>query len=160
MGKFMKRLLFVLIALAGCSEPVVLNIVADKQTLKNRGLEQTIELVASDHGIDANLIRAVMHVESSYCRNNLSNKGAIGCMQVTAPMAKTVCGIPDAQLLYNRKLNIDCGAQILALHYKQRGDLVLALREYNGGYRALSGKYKESEKYWKKVLTTYNQLKG
>ena len=153
-------ILTMILGIAGCSDPVVLSVVADKPALKSRDIEQTIELVASDHGLDANLIRAVMHVESSYCRNNLSNKGAIGCMQVTAPTARTVCGIPDPQLLYNRKLNIDCGAQILALHYKQRGDLVLALREYNGGYRALSGKYKESENYWRKVLTTYNQLKG
>jgi soluble lytic murein transglycosylase-like protein len=116
-------------------------------------IEEVILSEADYHGINPGIIRGIIQQESAWDASAVSSAGAIGLMQVTPWTAKRVCEIHDPKLLFEPKLNIQCGVAIFALHYKDRGSVIAALREYNGGYRCMKSKRcGESENYWPRVL--------
>lgn len=106
---------------------------------------------AHQHGLDADLILALMHVESFFDRYAISRVGAQGLMQVM-PFWRLEIGRPQDNLT-DVETNIRYGTAILA-HYidVSKGDLVEALGRYNGS----KGKLKYPElvvsryrKYWR-----------
>jgi hypothetical protein len=138
-----------------------------KLLTRDQVIESSARIWSDHYGVEVtpNMIKAKMWVESRDCTLNLSDKGAIGCLQVTKATAKKICGIGDAKLLANENINIDCGTQIYAYHLAERHDEVYALVEYNGGWPCLklhldpeSNGCAESEKHWRLVLTKKNQL--
>jgi len=86
---------------------------------------------ANRQRIDADLVLAVMHVESAFDRFAVSSAGAQGLMQVM-PFWRLEIGRPQDNLT-DVQTNIRYGTAILA-HYLgvSRGDLVDALARYNG----------------------------
>lgn len=83
------------------------------------------------HNVDADLILAVMQVESAFDRFAISSAGAQGLMQVM-PFWRNEIGRPQDNLT-DIGTNIRYGSAILA-HYLvvSRNDLVDALARYNG----------------------------
>jgi soluble lytic murein transglycosylase-like protein len=83
------------------------------------------------HGLDADLVLAVMQVESAFDRFAISRVGAQGLMQVM-PFWRDEIGRPQDNLT-EVETNIRYGTTILA-HYLDvsKGDLVDALARYNG----------------------------
>jgi hypothetical protein len=69
-------------------------------------LDDYIRLSAEHHGINPDLIDAVIRVESSYRPQVVSHAGAIGLMQIMPATAKTVCEIEDSSLLKIKQINI------------------------------------------------------
>lgn len=86
---------------------------------------------AARHQVDADLILAVMQVESAFDRFAISSAGAQGLMQVM-PFWRNEIGRPQDNLT-DVSTNIRYGSAILA-HYLvvSRNDLVDALARYNG----------------------------
>lgn len=104
-------------------------------------LLQTVYREANRHELDADLVLAVMQVESAFDRYAISRVGAQGLMQVM-PFWRLEIGRPQ-DILTDMDTNIRYGTAILA-HYLvvSNGDLVDALGRYNGS----RGKLKYPEK--------------
>jgi soluble lytic murein transglycosylase-like protein len=103
------------------------------------------------------LLRAVMQVESNFYAEAVSNKGAIGLMQLM-PATAAQMGVLDP---FDARQNVLGGARFLRLlanHFG--GDLVLTIAAYNAGQGAVekySGipPYAETRMYVQRVLSNY-----
>lgn len=118
-----------------------------------------INMAALKFGIDPNLIKAVIKTESSFNPEAISNKGAIGLMQLMPQTAKAMGVNP-----YNSKENIIGGVKYLKNMLDEfDGDLDLALAAYNAGpgsvknYRDVPP-FKETREYIKKVTDYYKKF--
>lgn len=88
-----------------------------------------INTAASQHGVPASLITAVMDTESSYDPNAKSPKGASGLMQLMPDTARSL----GVQNINDPDENINAGAKYLSDMYKQFGSVETALIAYNYG---------------------------
>ena len=89
---------------------------------------------ASMFGVAADLIRAVIQVESEFDRRAVSSKGAQGLMQLM-PFTARRFGVLDA---FDPRQNIFGGAQYLRVLLDLfQGDIALALAGYNAGENAV-----------------------
>lgn len=87
-----------------------------------------IAAAASEFGIDANLIRTVIHIESNFENGKTSSAGARGLMQIT-PDSASGC---NATWATDPKENIRCGAKYLRkLLSDNAGSVQAALARYN-----------------------------
>jgi soluble lytic murein transglycosylase-like protein len=89
-----------------------------------------ITAAALEFGVDEALLRAVVHAESAFNPNALSNKGAQGLMQLMPGTADDL-GVDNP---FDATQNIRGGAQYLAQQLKSfQGDEKLAMAAYNAG---------------------------
>ncbi len=109
------------------------------------------------------LILAVMAVESNFNPQALSDKGAMGLMQLMPATAKDLY-VADA---WDPAQNIEGGARYLRLLANQySGDLVKTLAAYNAGPDAVrrAGEavpdYPETREYVRKVVALYQAFKA
>ena len=123
--------------------------------LDSRPFADLIETVALKHGVDPNLVHAVVQAESGYRANAKSPVGARGLMQVMPATAKDM-GITN---LYDPHNNLEAGVQYLKF-LLARFDLKRAIAAYNAGPGAVR-KYKgippfrETQNYVKKVMKNF-----
>lgn len=116
-----------------------------------------VERWASDRALDPKLVQAVMQVESGYNPKALSNKGAIGLMQLM-PGTASELGVDDP---WNPEGNVAGGtAYLRRLLDTFSGDLELALAAYNAGPGAVLRHagvppYAETRTYVRKILCLY-----
>lgn len=104
-----------------------------------RAYAQLVEGAAHRHGIDPNLLFAVMRVESIYNRRIVSTAGAVGLMQIMPRTGRLIAdqlGMRnfDTTDLLDPETNVELSAWYLA-SLLQRFDqrLPLAIAAYNGG---------------------------
>lgn len=118
--------------------------------------------VAGQYNIDPMLMHAVIHAESAYNEHALSDKGAVGLMQLMPATAERF----GKTALYQPRDNLEAGAaylQELLQHFG--GRLSLALAGYNAGEEAVlrNGNtvppYPETRAYVQRVLAYYDALK-
>ena len=109
------------------------------------------------------LLRAVMAVESNYNARAVSEKGAVGLMQLMPGTAKDMY-VYD---VWDPAQNIDGGARYLRLLANQYGgDLMRTLAAYNAGpdaVRRSGGKIPdipETREYVRKVVALYEAYKA
>ena len=121
-------------------------------------IEKHINEYSFKYGLDPELIKAVIKVESNYNPNAVSSKGAVGLMQLLPSTAKLM-GVNNP---YNIKENIYGGCKYLKYLLEEfSGDLKLALAAYNAGkemvlqYKGIPP-FKETISYVKKVMNIYN----
>ncbi|MEP6940961.1 MAG: lytic transglycosylase domain-containing protein [Rudaea sp.] len=89
-----------------------------------------IATAAAEFGVDPALLRAVMHAESAFNPNAISNAGAQGLMQLMPATAADV-GVTNP---FDSTQNIRGGARYLGLLLQQfNGDERLATAAYNAG---------------------------
>lgn len=117
-----------------------------------------VEDAARQHGLDPNLLHAMIRVESGYNPRALSAKGARGLMQLMPATARRF-GVADA---FNPKENVRAGAEYVQwLLNLFQGDVELALAAYNAGENAVIRAgyrippYGETRSYVPKVLAHY-----
>lgn len=117
--------------------------------------------VARRHGLDPELVLAVVGVESGFRPEAISPKGAIGLMQLMPATAGSL-GVAD---VLDPAQNLDGGVRHLgALLTLYGGDIARALAAYNAGEGAVARHggippYKETRAYVKKVLERYRESK-
>jgi Transglycosylase SLT domain len=93
-------------------------------------LKPLVDTISANHGVDAALVRAVMKTESNFNRYAVSNKGALGLMQLI-PSTGRRYGVRD---FFDPQQNIDGGVRHLKfLLEKFNGNLDLSLAAYNAG---------------------------
>lgn len=113
--------------------------------------------VARRHGLDPELVLAVVSVESGFQPDAVSPKGARGLMQLMPPTAAAL-GVADP---FDPAANLDGGARHLgALVTRYGGDLKKALAAYNAGEGAVDRHkgvppYVETRAYVAEVLRRY-----
>ena len=124
------------------------------------------------HGIDYELLQALIATESGFDARAVSPKGAVGLMQLIAPTAarygvKADKNSPIEQKLTDPKINISAGATYLRdLINMFPGKIELAIAAYNAGEGAVQRagnkipNYPETKNYVKNVMQLYNQLRG
>ena len=123
------------------------------------------------HGIDYELLQALIATESGFDTFAVSPKGAVGLMQLMPPTAerygvKADKKIPIQTKLTDPKTNIRAGASYLRDLIKMfPGQLELALASYNAGEGAVKRagnkipNYPETKNYVKTVMQLYSYLK-
>jgi len=121
------------------------------------GVRELVRQVSVEHGLDPNLVDALVRVESAYNPKALSHKGAMGLMQLM-PATASRLGVDDP---FDPEQNVRGGVREFARlvdHY--RGNLQFALAAYNAGEGAVSRyrgipPYKETRNYVSRILTIY-----
>lgn len=119
-------------------------------------IDELVRTTAERHGVDPNLIHAVITAESNYDATAVSHAGAIGLMQLMPGTAQELGVDPwiPAQ-------NVEGGVRYLKGLLDRFEDVSLALAAYNAGERAVMkyGRqippYRETQQYVGKVLSMY-----
>ncbi|MEO8388823.1 MAG: lytic transglycosylase domain-containing protein [Polaromonas sp.] len=123
------------------------------------------------HGIDYELLQALIATESGFNTQAVSPKGAIGLMQLIPPTADRYGVRADKSTTVQKKLtdpktNIRAGSSYLSdLIAMFPGQLELAIAAYNAGEGAVQRagnkipNYPETKNYVKTVMQLYNHLK-
>lgn len=110
------------------------------------------------YGVDPDLVRAVVKVESDFNEAARSNKGAQGLMQLMPDTAR----LHNVSNAYDPGENIEGGVQHLRLLLdRYQGDVPLTLAAYNAGVKAVEKHrgippYSETKEYVRRVLN-YHQ---
>jgi soluble lytic murein transglycosylase-like protein len=130
--------------------------------LARGGYRDAILAAAERHGVSAELVEAVIRVESGFNATALSPKGARGLMQLMPATAATL-GVRNA---FDPRENIEGGVRHLRyLLDRYPGDLPLVLAAYNAGEGAVSAHrgvppFRETQQYVRKVLGHYRGPAG
>ena len=136
-----------------------------------KAVKHLLKDAAQIHGIDYELIQAVIATESGFDTFAVSPKGAVGLMQLMPPTAerygvKADKKTPIEKRLTDPKTNIRAGTAYLRDLIKMfPGQLELAVAAYNAGEGAVQRagnkipNYPETRNYVKTVMQLYGQLK-
>ena len=130
--------------------------IGEKETIKS-----IIEKAAEDHNLPKAFVMAVAKAESNFDKNAVSNKGAMGIMQLMPLTAKNL-GVENP---FSPRENIYGGTKLLRqLMNTYQDDLVMVLAAYNAGEKVVNEKgfpnYKETHEYVKRVLDNYMLYSG
>jgi soluble lytic murein transglycosylase-like protein len=138
------------------SQPVVPGVAAERQ-LSPAEVDKAIDEAAQRHGVDPNLVRAVVKVESNYNPRAVSRKGAMGLMQLMPYTARSL-KVGNA---FDPNQNVDAGVRHLkSLLESYNGNIELSLAAYNAGSGAVNRNggippYRETRDYVKKITDLY-----
>jgi soluble lytic murein transglycosylase-like protein len=120
-------------------------------------IDLAIEKAAAKNGVDPNLVRALIKVESNFNPNAVSHKGAMGLMQL---MPSTASGLRVSNP-FDPQQNVDAGVR----HLKQLlnangGDVRLTLAAYNAGQGTVRRSHgvpriAETQTYVKRITDLY-----
>lgn len=124
-----------------------------KVALNLGAFRDEVASAARTHGVEEALMRAVIHAESAFDPNAISDKGAQGLMQLMPDTAARF-GVRDPFVAGD---NINGGAAYLAWLLKRfKGDATLAAAAYNAGEGAVERNggvppYAETQRYVERV---------
>jgi len=127
--------------------------------LPNTQYDKLIQDISMKHGVDSSLIHSIIRAESNYNPSAISQKGAVGLMQLMPETAKQY-GVRN---VFDPKENVEGGVKYikdLIRLYNAKTDLVLAA--YNAGQEAVkkySGipPYDETRNYIERVRSSYDK---
>ncbi|MCX4188890.1 lytic transglycosylase domain-containing protein [Methylophaga sp. OBS3] len=130
--------------------------------LNTHAYKDDVQQLAIKYRVDPALVRAVIHAESAFKVNALSNKGAQGLMQLMPGTAKDM-GVINA---FDARQNIEGGVKYLAwLLETFNNDIKLATAAYNAGPGAVKRfngipPYAETEVYVERVGILHQRYKN
>ena len=136
-----------------------------------KAVKHLLKDASQTHGIDYELLQALIATESGFDTHAVSPKGAVGLMQLIPPTAARYGVRADKTQAIEKKLtdpktNIRAGSSYLRdLINMFPGQLELALAAYNAGEGAVQRagnkipNYPETKNYVKTVMQLYNHLK-
>jgi soluble lytic murein transglycosylase-like protein len=136
-----------------------------------KAVKHLLKESSQKHGIDVELLQALIAAESGFDTHAVSPKGAVGLMQLMPPTAerygvKADVKTPLAQKLTDPKTNIRAGSTYLRDLIKMfPGQIELAIAAYNAGEGAVQRagnkipNYPETRNYVKTVMQMYTYLK-
>ena len=103
-----------------------------------RQFQPVLREAAMQHGVDIELLKAVIAVESGFNARAVSPRGAVGLMQITPETAdryatKHETARPAAERLLDARTNVLTGARMLADLTRRFGRIDAALAAWNAG---------------------------
>jgi soluble lytic murein transglycosylase-like protein len=120
---------------------------------RNRRFDKHINEAAAKHGVDVDLVRAIIQVESGFDHRARSHRGAKGLMQLMPGTARDM----GARNLFDPKQNIFAGVRYLRFLLDAfQGNVTLAAAAYNAGPTVVKRyggvpPYQETQNYVEKV---------
>jgi len=123
-----------------------------------REVDAAIEQAARRHNVDANLVRALIRVESNFNSHAVSRKGAMGLMQLMPSTARQL----KVTNPFDPDQNVDAGVRHLKkLLQDFNGNVKLSLAAYNAGAGAVHRSagipnYAETRNYVSRITSLYN----
>jgi hypothetical protein len=124
--------------------------------------KRLVEKMAVKHGVDPDLVHAVVGQESNYHAKAVSSAGAIGLMQLMPATARDLNADP-----WVPEENVDAGVrylrQMLLKYRNHPRQVAMALAAYNAGpnavdrYRGIPP-YRETRQYVRRIITNYNAM--
>ena len=121
-------------------------------------VDSAIEAAARRHNVDANLVRALIRVESNFNSKAVSRKGAMGLMQLMPSTARQL----KVTNPFDPDQNVDAGVRHLKkLLQDFNGNVKLSLAAYNAGAGAVHRNagipnYAETRNYVSRITALYN----
>jgi soluble lytic murein transglycosylase-like protein len=118
-------------------------------------IDHYIDEAAKRHHVDPNLVRALVKVESNFNPRAISNKGAMGLMQLMPETARRY----EVKNPFDAAQNVDAGVRHLkGLLENFKGDVSLSLAAYNAGQGAVERSggvppYTETRNYVKRITS-------
>jgi soluble lytic murein transglycosylase-like protein len=129
-------------------------------TTGNATYDDLVMKSATRHGVDPNLVMAVMRQESGFNSRAKSYKGATGLMQLMPATARRF----GVQNIWDPAQNIEGGTRYLRFLLDTfKGDIELVLAGYNAGENAVvnSGykipRYRETQNYVRSITAKYGK---
>ncbi|MCB1042667.1 MAG: transglycosylase SLT domain-containing protein [Acidobacteria bacterium] len=132
----------------------------DLDPVQSANIARLVHRYAGMYNQDADLILAIMYIESGFDPNAVSSKGATGLMQVMPQWQKVLAMSGD---LKDPETSLKYGLQIYAFYKEMYKDDEMALTAYNRGpgpidMALMNGKdYKNG--YSAKIMEVYQRLK-
>jgi len=128
-------------------------------------LEAMVDRIATRHGVERALARAIVVAESAYNPQAVSRAGAIGLMQVM-PATAADYGVADRQALFDPETNLETGMRHLSrLLDKYDNDYGRVIMAYNAGEGVVDRTdsrvtYRETLDYTVAVIHRYRRNGG
>lgn len=130
-------------------------------------LAKTVSECSKLNGHDPFLLLALIEVESGYDKRAVSEKGAMGLLQVMPFVAREMAGELDILLvndngLHDMETNVKLGSHYLAKMMRRYGDLTMALEAYNLGPAKLDTLVEEGrlkKRFTKRTLKVRDRLR-
>lgn len=135
---------------------------------------------SSEYNVDENLIYAIIKAESNFKIEAVSNKNAIGLMQIMEDTAKDIIKKIDIQIsndelaekLKDPEININIGTKYISILIEKYNNIEVAVTAYNAGIGTVDTwiekgiiksdgsdleniPYKETNNYVRKILRNY-----
>ena len=112
---------------------------------------ELVEKYSQQYSVPKEIVYAVIKTESSFKSDAVSNKGAIGLMQIMPDTYSWLCtkdtfDNDSADMLYNPEINIKAGTLFLSLLYTEYGIWENVYAAYNAG-RSRVNEWLKDEKY-------------
>jgi soluble lytic murein transglycosylase-like protein len=140
-------------------DEVIEEVTGGGEATRGNALERLAVAAAHRHGLDPELVLAVVGVESAFKPDAVSPKGARGLMQLMPATAASL-GVEDS---FDPEENLDGGTRHLGtLLELYDGDVERALAAYNAGEGAVARHggippFRETREYVRKVLERYRE---
>ncbi len=133
-------------------------VLSKKYNYSKERVTEMIKKIAADEGVDYRLVYSIASVESDFNDGAVSNKGAVGVMQL---MKKTAASY-GVKNIDNVEENIRGGVKFLKHLMVKYNDIKLAAAAYNAGETAVDKyngvpPYDETRRYVAKVLKKYGK---
>ena len=136
-----------------------------KSRPSKKALKPLIDRTAKRHGVERELVHAVVAAESAYNPHAVSHAGAIGLMQVM-PATAADYGVTDVSALFDPKINVNTGTRHLKrLLRKYKNDYGRTIMAYNAGEGTVDRTnsnvtYAETLNYTAAVIRNYRRNGG
>lgn len=174
----MRKIILILIIVIISLILILLNIDNILKLVYRQDYSEYVEKYAKENNIDSLLVYAIIKAESNFDDDAVSNKGAMGLMQLMDETAKEVATnelmeYNSEETLYNPEKNIQIGVKYFADLKEIFGNDAIAIAAYNAGMGTVNSwieegiikadgsdieniPYKETNMYVRKILRDYN----
>ena len=174
----MRKIILILIIAIISLILILLNINNILKLVYRQDYSEYVEKYAKENNIDSLLVYAIIKAESNFDDDAVSNKGAMGLMQLMDETAKEVATnelmeYNSEETLYNPEKNIQIGVKYFADLKEIFGNDAIAIAAYNAGMGTVNSwieegiikadgsdieniPYKETNMYVRKILRDYN----
>jgi hypothetical protein len=125
-------------------------------------IDEKAEVYSEKYGVDPDLVKIVIDVESKYNKFAISRTGAMGLMQLMPITFKDMGGKDPFEI----DTNLEAGIRYLSIQLRRFNNTELALSAYNAGPTTVSSRgnrvpdFGETRRYVKKIMYRYSQVKN
>jgi soluble lytic murein transglycosylase-like protein len=160
--------LTLLLVLVGCAtqpasipEPVAVPLSRTIPINPSTNLRSLASQAAFKYGIDHRLFHALVKQESAWNPYAISRKGARGLTQIMPTTGWAHCRL-QSHVLFDPKLNLECGASYFSRLLRRFKSVQLALAAYNSGETRVARlgrvpRIRETQRYVNRIMSSWRR---